>query len=87
MLGINRHRLAAAAALAVLGVATLGACGGSEEPDLANGKQLFTQNCASCHTLADAGSKGILGPNLDDAFIALTGEKIVEDDELAAVGD
>ena len=24
--------------------------------------------CATCHTLADAGSKGTLGPNLDDAF-------------------
>ena len=25
-------------------------------------------SCASCHTLADAGSTGTIGPNLDDAF-------------------
>ena len=40
---------------------------------MAHGKQLFLAttskgSCASCHTLADAGSKGTLGPNLDDAF-------------------
>jgi mono/diheme cytochrome c family protein len=32
----------------------------------AAGKQVFTQNCASCHTLSDAGSEGQVGPNLDD---------------------
>jgi len=48
---------------------TLTACGGSsEEPDLARGKTLFTGTCGSCHTLADAGTTGIVGPNLDDAF-------------------
>ena len=36
--------------------------------DTSKGKQLFNQKCASCHTLADAGSKGTIGPNLDDAF-------------------
>jgi cbb3-type cytochrome c oxidase subunit III len=36
--------------------------------DTSKGKQLFNQKCASCHTLADAGAKGTLGPNLDDAF-------------------
>lgn len=32
----------------------------------AQGKSVFTANCASCHTLADAGSSGSVGPNLDD---------------------
>lgn len=43
--------------------------------DPAHGKELFLQSakpsepsCASCHTLADAGSTGTVGPNLDDAF-------------------
>jgi uncharacterized cupredoxin-like copper-binding protein len=58
--------IAGTAALA-LGASLLGGCGG-EEPDLATGKQLFTQRCGSCHTLADAGTKGTIGPNLDDAF-------------------
>ncbi|MFN8215066.1 MAG: cytochrome c [Solirubrobacterales bacterium] len=30
------------------------------------GRALFTQNCGSCHTLADAGTSGSVGPNLDD---------------------
>lgn len=36
--------------------------------DRAKGKELFVQKCGSCHTLADAGTKGQIGPNLDDAF-------------------
>lgn len=32
------------------------------------GAQIFKDaNCTSCHTLADAGSKGNIGPNLDNA--------------------
>jgi mono/diheme cytochrome c family protein len=30
------------------------------------GKVIFTTNCGSCHTLADAGTTGTVGPNLDD---------------------
>jgi mono/diheme cytochrome c family protein len=33
----------------------------------AEGEQLFTENCASCHTLAAADASGQVGPNLDDA--------------------
>ena len=29
------------------------------------GKELFAQNCGSCHALADAGTQGQVGPNLD----------------------
>lgn len=44
-------------------------CGLKEqEPDLVAGKQQFAEKCGSCHTLARAGSKGIQGPNLDEAF-------------------
>ncbi len=36
----------------------------------AQGKKIFTQeaqpSCTICHTLADAGSAGAIGPNLDD---------------------
>ena len=48
------------------------------EGDPAHGKELFLQpaspsdpSCASCHTLADAGSTGTVGPNLDDAFASV----------------
>ena len=36
--------------------------------DPAKGKQIFAEKgCGGCHTLADAGSNGTVGPNLDDA--------------------
>jgi mono/diheme cytochrome c family protein len=31
----------------------------------AQGKQVFTQNCGSCHTLKDAATTGTVGPDLD----------------------
>ena len=33
----------------------------------ASGKDIFTSSCGGCHTLADAGTSGAVGPNLDDA--------------------
>ena len=35
--------------------------------DAAAGKAVFTANCGGCHTLADAGTSGAVGPNLDEA--------------------
>jgi mono/diheme cytochrome c family protein len=40
-----------------------------EQPGVATagaGREVFTQNCGSCHTLADAGTSGTVGPNLDE---------------------
>ncbi len=37
---------------------------GGAETD--QGRQLFVSNCSGCHTLADAGTNGQVGPNLDD---------------------
>ena len=31
----------------------------------AEGKQIFTQSCGTCHTLSDAETSGAVGPNLD----------------------
>ena len=36
--------------------------------DQTNGRQVFTDKCAGCHTLAAAGSTGTIGPNLDASF-------------------
>jgi mono/diheme cytochrome c family protein len=36
--------------------------------DVNEGKELFVQNCGSCHVLADAATAGTVGPNLDNAF-------------------
>jgi mono/diheme cytochrome c family protein len=62
-----RPLLAALTAAAV--ALPLSACG-RDEPDLSNGKAMFTQKCGSCHTLARAGTQGQTGPNLDAAFRA-----------------
>jgi mono/diheme cytochrome c family protein len=58
--------LAALAALLV-GLVAAG-CGRAHENDLVNGKTLFVQKCASCHTLERANAQGVVGPNLDEAF-------------------
>ena len=58
---------AAAAAIALV----LSACGTGGYVSSGNqgaGKQLFTDRCGACHTLADAGTSGTIGPDLDDAF-------------------
>jgi mono/diheme cytochrome c family protein len=30
------------------------------------GRDLFVTNCGACHTLAEAGTDGVIGPNLDE---------------------
>jgi len=54
--------------LAALLLTGCGAVGRVTSGDPSQGKQLFTDKCGSCHTLADAKSTGTVGPNLDDAF-------------------
>jgi len=58
--------LALAAAVLAAGCGTGGKA--VAHADQANGATLFTGKCGSCHTLAAAGSKGTIGPNLDNAF-------------------
>jgi mono/diheme cytochrome c family protein len=59
-------------ALAAAGCGALGYTSGNG--DKTNGKKLFLNgakgkaSCGSCHTLADAGTTGTIGPNLDAAF-------------------
>lgn len=36
--------------------------------DTTRGKELFKGKCGQCHVLADAGTAGVIGPNLDNAF-------------------
>jgi mono/diheme cytochrome c family protein len=38
---------------------------GAGKAALSEGKSIFQQNCAACHTLKDAGASGTVGPNLD----------------------
>lgn len=36
-------------------------------------RDLFSTNCGTCHTLARAGTDGIVGPNLDERLAGTTG--------------
>jgi uncharacterized cupredoxin-like copper-binding protein len=59
--------LAVAAAAALL----VGASGCELKDDgdnLVAGKQMFVAKCGSCHVLKRAGTTGVTGPNLDEAF-------------------
>lgn len=60
--------LGAACAAAALALAGCGTGGYTSSGSQGAGKQLFVQACGGCHVLADAGTAGTVGPNLDDAF-------------------
>ena len=59
-----------AALITALAASGCGTTGLSEAGtgDTTRGKELFKQKCGQCHVLADAGTPGVIGPNLDDAF-------------------
>jgi len=62
-----RTTLALVGSLAVATV--LGGCQLADSgTNVVNGKEQFVAKCGSCHTLARAGSTGVTGPNLDEAF-------------------
>lgn len=70
MFGLLR-RGAALAAITATAAVLLAGCGTDvkgDHADLVRGKQLFVQRCGACHTLARAGTRGTVGPDLDAAF-------------------
>jgi len=70
-IGLRRARRAAAALAIGGGLLIAAGCGGGETADVDNGKTQFANLCASCHTLAAAGTPpSNIGPNLDDSFRA-----------------
>jgi cytochrome c oxidase subunit 2 len=44
----------------------------------ADGQTIFIQNCGSCHALADAGTTGEVGPNLDTVLPGLSEDAVLE---------
>jgi plastocyanin len=69
---------------------SLGACGTDAVPqnaDLIAGKKAFVKSCGSCHTLGRAGTKGNVGPNLDDAFRRSLTDGLGRDTIRGVVGD
>ena len=68
----SRQRIAPArlgvVAIAVAGALAWAGCDTSENADTERGRALFQSNCGTCHTLAQAGTSAVIGPNLDAAF-------------------
>ena len=58
----------AVAVSAAVGLLALSGCGVAETGNFDRGRQLFVAKCGSCHTLAEAATTGIQGPDLDAAF-------------------
>ena len=55
--------------LAILAAVALPASGcGTSTADTERGRVLFKQKCGECHAMAQAGTAGTIGPDLDDAF-------------------
>jgi mono/diheme cytochrome c family protein len=67
---VGRSILLCVAALALFGTACEGTSpvASPDAVDLGNGQQLFVTGCGACHTLANANTKGTIGPNLDAAY-------------------
>jgi mono/diheme cytochrome c family protein len=61
----NQQPVIIAYRLGATGSATTTNAGTTTVAGAANGKQVFTSNCGSCHTLGAAGTSGSVGPNLD----------------------
>jgi cbb3-type cytochrome c oxidase subunit III len=85
-----RRLSAAAGGVAV--VVLLSACGtggsvSSASADQQNGRQVFQDKCAGCHTMAAAGSTGTIGPNLDASFAESRSEGFKESTILDIVHD
>jgi mono/diheme cytochrome c family protein len=44
-------------------------CDLQENADVDNGRQLFIEQCGTCHALKEAGTQAEIGPDLDAAFV------------------
>ncbi len=70
----------AASVAAAVGILALTGCGGGGSPTPhrhvpltafeRRGRTLFISTCGRCHTLADAGTGGMVGPALDSPWLA-----------------
>lgn len=58
------------ALVALLALVVVASGCGTTDADPERGRTLFVQKCGECHAMAQAGSTGQQGPNLDHAFAA-----------------
>jgi cbb3-type cytochrome c oxidase subunit III len=88
---VSPRRLSAAVGgLAVILLLSACGTGGSvvnASADKENGRKVFQDTCAGCHTLAAAGSTATIGPNLDASFAEARSEGFKESAILDIVHD
>lgn len=63
----HRAKLVALLALIVGGLAVAG-CDTQSDADVDRGRQLFIENCGTCHILKEAATSATVGPDLDASF-------------------
>jgi plastocyanin len=80
---VRASALGAVAAVALL--ASGCSVKGGDNANVISGKKMFVAKCGSCHTLARAETKGVVGPNLDEAFRASLDEGLKRDTIRGAV--
>lgn len=56
------------------------------DPELEEGKNLFLENCASCHSLDAANARGVTGPDLD-SLAPLDFERVRNAIDIGGTGD
>jgi cytochrome c oxidase subunit II len=75
--GLVAAALAFAAITAVGGDDKRGGAGQTASAPPSDGRELFVQmGCGSCHRFADAGSTGVIGPDLDERLAAYDRESL-----------
>ena len=68
-MSVPRPRITLFPLLAIAAAAVvLPGCDLQENADAENGRQLFVENCGTCHALKEAGTQAEIGPDLDAAF-------------------
>jgi plastocyanin len=77
--GAAARALALSAVAAVALVASGCSVKGGDNANVISGKKMFVAKCGSCHTLARAETKGVVGPNLDEATRASLDEGLTRD--------
>jgi cytochrome c6 len=71
---------AACVAAVAFSITGCGTGGYVDEGSQGSGRQLYLDaGCGACHTLADAGTRGTIGPNLDNAFAQARADGMTSD--------
>ena len=65
-----RGRAIVVAATALVAGGSAAGCDTQEDADTERGRELFVENCGTCHTLTEARQTATVGPDLDASFAA-----------------